>query len=217
MRRKCQERFPHHHRLAIPTCITTRASMHVVWCMPGSLTNGFIWSRWRGKRSRYSGRTPNPQFYVSGKRPMAPVVGDFYPEKMSWSRRLPWWVPRLHVPQAMPHYHFQAGLWLRPPWQRSRGRGPRSHLFQHSLCWQGQGGCAQPQLITGEVSKDITRSILSHINGLIARLWYISWQVERRGRSERQQNPWAPMTASSNSNPQFVLVFAISASYRSMG
>ena len=26
------------------TCVT-----HVPWCMPGSLTSGFLWSRWRGK------------------------------------------------------------------------------------------------------------------------------------------------------------------------
>ena len=44
------------------TCVT-----HVPWCMPGSLTDGFLWSRWRGKRSQ---RMRNPQFYVSGKRPM---------------------------------------------------------------------------------------------------------------------------------------------------
>ena len=47
------------------TCVT-----HVLWCMPGSLTRGFIWTRWRGKRSRHSRRMGNPQFYVSGKRPM---------------------------------------------------------------------------------------------------------------------------------------------------
>ena len=41
------------------TCVT-----HVPWCMPGSLTSNFLWSRRRGKRMR------NPQFYVSGKRPM---------------------------------------------------------------------------------------------------------------------------------------------------
>ena len=41
MLRECRERFPRHRRLAIPTCITTRAS-----------------------------RMHNPQFYVSGKRPM---------------------------------------------------------------------------------------------------------------------------------------------------
>ena len=32
------------------TCVT-----HVPWCMPGSLTGGFLWNRWRGKRSRHSG------------------------------------------------------------------------------------------------------------------------------------------------------------------
>ena len=45
------------------TCVT-----HVPWCMPGSLTSGFLWSRLRGKRSRC---IHNPQFHVSGKRPMA--------------------------------------------------------------------------------------------------------------------------------------------------
>ena len=47
------------------TCVT-----HVSWYMPGSLTSGFLWSRWWGKRSRHSRRMRNPQFYVSGKRPM---------------------------------------------------------------------------------------------------------------------------------------------------
>ena len=48
------------------TCVT-----HVPWCMPGSLTCGFIWSRWRGKRSRHSRCMRNSQFYVSVKRSMA--------------------------------------------------------------------------------------------------------------------------------------------------
>ena len=47
------------------TCVT-----HVSWCMPGSLTSLFIWSRWRGKRPRHSPRMRNPQFCVSDKRPM---------------------------------------------------------------------------------------------------------------------------------------------------
>ena len=47
------------------TCVT-----HVLWCMPGSLTSGFLWSRWRGKHSRHSPRMRNPQFYVFGKMPM---------------------------------------------------------------------------------------------------------------------------------------------------
>ena len=43
---------------------------HGPWCMQQSLTSGFLWSRWREKRSRYSRRMHNPQFYVSGRRPM---------------------------------------------------------------------------------------------------------------------------------------------------
>ena len=46
-------------------CVT-----HVPWCIPGSLTSGFLWSRWRRKRSRHSRRMRNPQFFVSGKRPI---------------------------------------------------------------------------------------------------------------------------------------------------
>ena len=48
------------------TCVT-----HVSWCMPGSLTSGFLWSWWLGKRSRHSRRMRNPRFYVFGKRPMS--------------------------------------------------------------------------------------------------------------------------------------------------
>ena len=44
---------------------------HVPGCMTGSLTRGFHWSRWRGKRSRHSRCMRNPSFYVSGKRPTA--------------------------------------------------------------------------------------------------------------------------------------------------
>ena len=52
------------------TCVA-----HVPWCMPGSLTSGFLWSRRRGKRSRHSRRMRNPQFYVSGERPIANALG----------------------------------------------------------------------------------------------------------------------------------------------
>ena len=50
------------------TCVT-----HVPWCMLGSLTSGFLWSGWRGKRSRHSRRMRNPQFCLSGKRPISPI------------------------------------------------------------------------------------------------------------------------------------------------
>ena len=51
------------------TCVT-----HVSWCMPGSLTSVFLWSRWQEKRSRHSRRTRNPQFYVSGKSPIRSIM-----------------------------------------------------------------------------------------------------------------------------------------------
>ena len=47
------------------TCVT-----HVPWCIPGSLTSCFFWSRWQGKRSQHFWCMHNPQFYVSGKRPI---------------------------------------------------------------------------------------------------------------------------------------------------
>ena len=92
MNRKCRERFPRPPRVSDPdmhhgTCVT-----HVPWCMSGSLTSGFLSSRWWGKRSRHSRRMRNPQFYVSGKRPMedqAKVVVDF------WMRIWTIWVHKL--------------------------------------------------------------------------------------------------------------------------
>ena len=38
------------------TCLT-----HVPWCVPGSLTSGFLWSRRRSKHSRHSRHVRNPQ------------------------------------------------------------------------------------------------------------------------------------------------------------
>ena len=59
---------PLHRGWAIPTCVT-----HMPWCKPGSLTSGILWSRWRRKRSQHSRRMRNPQFCVSGKRPMGGI------------------------------------------------------------------------------------------------------------------------------------------------
>ena len=50
------------------TCVT-----RVSWCIPGSLTNRFLWSRCRGKRFRHSPRMHNQQFCVSGKRPISHI------------------------------------------------------------------------------------------------------------------------------------------------
>ena len=57
-------------RLSDPDMHHGTCVMHVPWCIPGSLTSGFHWSRRHEKRSRHSRRMCNPQFYVSGKRPM---------------------------------------------------------------------------------------------------------------------------------------------------
>ena len=70
MRQECRERFPRHRlqrkpRVSDPdmhhgTCLT-----HVPWCMSGSPT-----CYGGGKRSRHSRHMHNPEFYVSGKRPI---------------------------------------------------------------------------------------------------------------------------------------------------
>ena len=54
MLRECRDPGMHHG-----TCVT-----HMPWCLSGSLTRG-------GGENRHSRRMRNPQFYVSGKRPMA--------------------------------------------------------------------------------------------------------------------------------------------------
>ena len=79
------------------TCVT-----HVPWCMPGSQTTGFLWSHWRGKRSRHSRCLRNPQFYVSDKRPMGkhnmiPLgAGDITTAKLSKtnSGHMLWGIPQ---------------------------------------------------------------------------------------------------------------------------
>ena len=58
---------------------------HVPWCMPGSLTSGFIWSRCREKCSRYSRHMRNPQFYVSDKRPMKQCQRNIKQTCYEWS------------------------------------------------------------------------------------------------------------------------------------
>ena len=61
IRRECWERFPRHHGLAIPTCITARA-----W---RPCRDAWRWENVPG----IPGAWANPQFYVSGKRPIVPT------------------------------------------------------------------------------------------------------------------------------------------------
>ena len=79
---------------------------HVPWCMPGSLTSGFLWSRWWEKRSQHSWRMHNPQFYLSGKRPMGANqrANSMWPESNPCvqSCSLPsYLMPPLHPSQAL--------------------------------------------------------------------------------------------------------------------
>ena len=55
------------------TCVT-----HVPWCIPGSLASGFLWSRWRGKRSRHARRMRNLKVYISGKRCMGCKITEIW-------------------------------------------------------------------------------------------------------------------------------------------
>ena len=68
------------------TCVT-----HVSWCMPGSLTCGFLWSWCRRKCSRHSWRMLNPQFYLSGKRPICRYAPTVHGEMTS--HQLATWAP----------------------------------------------------------------------------------------------------------------------------
>ena len=71
MPRECRERFPRPPRVIDPDMHQGTSMPHVPWCIPGSLTSGFLWSRRRGKRSRHSRGMRNPKYHVSGKRPIS--------------------------------------------------------------------------------------------------------------------------------------------------
>ena len=62
------ETFSPQPRVSDPDMHHDMCVTHVLWCMSGSLTSGYLWSRWREKRSRHLRRMRNPHFHVSGKR-----------------------------------------------------------------------------------------------------------------------------------------------------
>ena len=64
------EAFSPPPRISDPDMHHGTSMTHVPWCMPGSLTSGFLLIRWWEKRSRHSRRMHSPQYCVSGKRPM---------------------------------------------------------------------------------------------------------------------------------------------------
>ena len=77
------------------TCLT-----HVPWCMPGSLTSGFLWSQLRRKRSRHSRRMRNPQFHASGKRPIVNSNYTIHKALCGWNISTPG--PRLNIKTVFP-------------------------------------------------------------------------------------------------------------------
>ena len=98
------------------TCMT-----HVPWCLAGSqlVTSGFLWSRWRGKRSRHFRFMRNPQIYVSGKRPIA------LPRRWQLASRSGWRSSQSPRSQGRP-----------PGPHRQRGQTPPSwlqHIQKHGV------------------------------------------------------------------------------------
>ena len=82
------------------TCVT-----HVPWSMPGSLTSGFLWDRWRGKRSRHPRCMRKLLFYVSGRRPIVPFCVLAYRCTSGWMIR------KTHTPTLSPSKHSANLIW----------------------------------------------------------------------------------------------------------
>ena len=51
------------------TCV-----MHTSWCMPGSLTSGSFWSRWRAKRPGISGACTTRNFAYLARGPLTKAI-----------------------------------------------------------------------------------------------------------------------------------------------
>ena len=93
------------------TCVT-----HVPWCMSVSLNRG------RGeKRSRHSRRMRNPQFYVSGKRPMDNPVPHCIPITRSFAP-FKWWLDSTRLANKMFEVIHRRNLNLFP-WIKVWGNG----------------------------------------------------------------------------------------------
>ena len=109
MRRECRERFPRHwfqRKMLVsdPGMHHSTCATHVPWCMSGSLH-----TRWWGKRSRHLRRMRNPQFYVSGKRPMENT-------SMSWRhyetfRAISLTFTSLHAMGVLPKWQYSGTVW----------------------------------------------------------------------------------------------------------
>ena len=74
------------------TCVT-----HRPWCMPESLTSGFLWSRWRGKRPWHSRRMRKPQFTYMVSGPWNAILCGVAWRGEAWCGGVPCHVMSCHV------------------------------------------------------------------------------------------------------------------------
>ena len=86
--RDAPERFLRHRELTISTCITARA-----WrlCREACRDRWLAISFEVGKRSRHSWRLRNPQFCVSGKRPILTLISNNLWRHGSWLSLFNWY------------------------------------------------------------------------------------------------------------------------------
>ena len=158
------------------TCVT-----YVPWCMPGSLTSGFLWSRWRGKRSRHSRRMRNPHLNVTGKRPMdeytsprnAPVID--VPEVMNDYISGPQSISilcatydNLYIIQCSWHRHrilladFKDKTWMAKCARTRRNRAGIEPKLQRP--WFAANACVSPQRWLVRIRVTYNYEILTAIN-----------------------------------------------------
>ena len=91
MRWECRDPFPRHRGLAIPTYITARA-WHVPWCMPGSLTSGFLVGS--GENIPSVCATHNFTYLVRGSLGILTldVPRNLGPISLLWINLIPTWI-----------------------------------------------------------------------------------------------------------------------------
>ena len=75
MHRECLGRIPRYRGWAIPTCITSHA-----WCMPGSLTSGFLLIRWGGNVPGIPGACATRNFTYLARGPLQ----TFFTQMQLW-------------------------------------------------------------------------------------------------------------------------------------
>ena len=106
-------------RVSDPDMHHGKCVAHVPWCMSGSLTSGFLWSRWLEKRSRHPRRIRNPQFCISGRRPLGKWV--------------PVWL--FQVPKRQPYYLLSLCRWRNPEENMQWRYLYYSHMYFTDVNW----------------------------------------------------------------------------------